>query len=274
MRKVLDINYLHEPELKNYLSSSVENCVVLPDYFGMEQYKDGKVQTTLRNLGIISKYPRQAIVLKGTRKIIQLKAQEAGMARRMIDADQTKEFPKFCKAIAALAAGDERYSRDFESHVLAAKGHFEKVRQDMTDMGETISDIGKSLGPAALQEIRTKQALSEATFKKLIEQMMWFSGEMFSKHPDVKEFPHTLKAACGTFIFRFSLCAYVWVIERLSTGAVKKLSPDKTVNHVTDMGYAAYATFFDGLLTKDSLMLQVFHDSRTLLNFIRRRAES
>lgn len=72
MKKVIDANYFQDPALTDYLRSDKRNFVVFPDYACMEAYKGSAIKNISKSIEIVSQFPDQVIVLKGTRDIVKL----------------------------------------------------------------------------------------------------------------------------------------------------------------------------------------------------------
>jgi hypothetical protein len=85
--------------LSTYLAASTLNHVVLTDYASMEAYK-GDAQVIYRSMRILSAYPKQVIILKSTRDVCSLSAQQTASPENLIDHDQTQGFPTFCRNLA------------------------------------------------------------------------------------------------------------------------------------------------------------------------------
>ena len=102
---IVDSNYLQNDRLREYLSESETNFVVLTDYAAMEAYKDNTLKSIFRSMEILSDFPAQVIVLKGTQKVCRLSGRSAGLTRRMICADQTHGFSEFCDRLKRAKAG-------------------------------------------------------------------------------------------------------------------------------------------------------------------------
>jgi hypothetical protein len=69
MRKVVDSNFLRSPTLREYLSEGTGNCAVLIDYAAMEAHKGDTLETIYRSMEILTEFPSQVIVLKGTQAV-------------------------------------------------------------------------------------------------------------------------------------------------------------------------------------------------------------
>src|ERR1700682_6299677 len=124
-RKVIDSGMLQSPLLHRYLSASASNYAVLPDFVSIEAYKIGSIDRILERWEVISQFPKQVIVLKGTSKICGLRGRPSGLQRRLIDDKQTAGFGEFCTGLKLARAGDVRYGRALMRLGAAAKGEID-----------------------------------------------------------------------------------------------------------------------------------------------------
>lgn len=69
-----------------------------------------------------------------------------------------------------------------------------------------------------------------------------------------------------SFQFRYSLCTYSLVLKWIMKDGYNNVSNDKLRNDFIDMVYAAYATFFDGIITKDKKLLEIYQFARWLID--------
>ena len=83
MRKVVDSNFLRSDQLHKYLSKTTNNCVVLTDYAAMEAYKGDTLASIYRSMEILSQFPKQVIVLKGTQAVCGLRGRRAGVTKEV-----------------------------------------------------------------------------------------------------------------------------------------------------------------------------------------------
>ena len=56
------------------------------------------------------------------------------------------------------------------------------------------------------------------------------------------------------------------VLRWISEGRVENVKPAKLRNDIVDMGYVAYATFFDGILTREKKVQEIYEESCLLLD--------
>lgn len=111
MRKVIDNSMLQPAVLQRYLSASSSHFAVVPDFVAIESYKVASLEEILKRWRIISQFPRQALVLKGTSIVCGLRGRGRGLQARMIDHKQTAAFPRFCAGLKQAQIGDARYQR-------------------------------------------------------------------------------------------------------------------------------------------------------------------
>jgi hypothetical protein len=93
---------------------------------------------------------------------------------------------------------------------------------------------------------------------------MLLAGQLFKEHPSVTEWPRGPELR-NTFIFRYALCGYVSILKRIEDGGPGKTKPEKLRNDVIDINFAAFATYFDGLLTMDKRAGEIYADADFLL---------
>lgn len=104
--------------------------------------------------------------------------------------------------------------------------------------------------------LRSGFRFSDVMVDKLMRDVLQISRLMFSNHPRGKFIPDK-KEVFNTFIFRFALSAYVLALRRISFGGADKVKAEKLRNDLVDMTFAAYASFFDGLLTEDKRLQEI-----------------
>ncbi len=76
----------------------------------------------------------------------------------------------------------------------------------------------------------------------------------------------SLENAIYGFPFRFALTGYGVAIWWIKAGGHQTVAAHRLRNDLTDAVYAAYATFFDGILTKDKKLGEVYVFAKTVLS--------
>lgn len=271
IRKVVDTNQLRDLALRRYLARSKQNFAVLPDYTAMEAYKGKTLTNIFESMEILADFPKQVIVLKGTRKICGLSGRQAGLQRRMIDTRQTTEFPTFCGDLKIARAGNDRLqSRLLEHSKEATKYLDETLIVDAAGLLRRMETVScATYSPDELKILRKPiQQLNLTIAKKILVSVFALAGGVFEDHPARERWPKDLERFRNTFQFRFALCAYLLMLEWISTGSVTATNPKKVRNDMIDVGVAAYATFFDGLLSKDGKARHIYDHAMAILTTV------
>jgi hypothetical protein len=133
MRKVVDSNFLQCDALRRFLAKSQRNFAVLADYAAIEAYKADTLDILYRDMAILSDFPTQVIVLKGTQIICGLRGRTAGLQRRMIDQDQTRGFGQFCRRVNSARQGNPSFQRQLAEHGRVARHHMEQTDSPFTE---------------------------------------------------------------------------------------------------------------------------------------------
>lgn len=128
-----------------------------------------------------------------------------------------------------------------------------------------IKGISKLYDPSDLKALRKDEELSEDFMDRITKNIIELTKLLLAKHPDVKTLPK-FDLLRNSYIFRFTVCAYFLSLRWIKDGGIDQLSPQKLRNDVVDMSYATYGTYFDGLLSMDKKMNEIYIDS---LNYLR-----
>lgn len=258
MKKIIDANFFQDPRLAYYLESDKRNMVVFCDYACMEAYKGNAIKNISQSLEIVSKFPDQVVVLKGTRDVIKLTL-SINHAEVLEDIIQTKEFEIFCLGVKRAIQGDVALVNQILKHGQIALSHFDKMCKDTLLVAQGITEFSKSYKLEHLKALRKKEELKIEVIGKILKDIMLLAISLFRKHPDVQEIPQAPQVK-NTYIFRFAIGAYLLNLQWLSDGGIENVSLDRLRNDVVDMFYVAYATFFDGLLTSDNKMKKIYQE--------------
>jgi hypothetical protein len=260
---VVDSNFLQRGELRQYLTTSKSNLVVLTDYASMEAYKGNTLVSIYRSMAILSEFPKQVLILKGTQTVCGLRGRQSGLQRRLIDEGQTRGFPVYCRRLSAAKAGDKSLQKQLLTRGLAADAQMERMLRDAQKMAGRLEELAKTFTKDELLALRTHSPLPLGMVEKIIKNIMWVAGFLFNDHPRTKRLP-LWNEVPNTFIFRLAICMYIWALNWISVGGAKGAKPTTILNDMIDLNFAAYATFFDGLLTADQKLSRLHSDADRL----------
>jgi hypothetical protein len=267
MRRVLDANCFQDPLLDEYLRSSTDNFVVFTDFACMETYKPASVANIYKSIQVAARYPAQVLVLKPTPEIIRLQDRDPHLGPdEFVDVEQTKGFAKFCEGVRRAAGGDKWFERQVLGFRREALRHFDRMLSDAEGYGDSIAAVRGSLTAEHVRALRERAPLSPGDGQKMIEMILWIAGILFRDHPEVTRLPKPFSAARKTHIFRIALANYVLAARWIGDGGAVGVKSERLRNDIVDMTYVAFATQFDGLLSRDKKMLELYEETRFILD--------
>ena len=265
MRKVVDSNYLQDMRLDAFLSSNVNNYVVLTDYAAMEAYKGDTLKSIYKSMSIVSRFPNQVLILKSTRIVCGLKSSAKGMQKRLIDSSQTKDFNIFCKQLKRAEHGNTAYQAPLLEHGKAATEHIDSMLNDAAGIIDSISEISKEYSKEELKIFRTQtHPYTQDMIGKIKKHILIMSTSLIKNHPNASNKYNSVELG-GSYIFRYSLCCYLLTLDWISHGGASGVNDKRIRNDIVDMTFVAYATFFDGLLTNDSKANVIYQEAKLIL---------
>lgn len=267
MKKVLDANCFQDPLLEEYLHASPENRVVFTDFACMETYKPASIASIHKSLSIVSRYPAQVVVLKPTPTIIALQDKRpSASTAEFTDDEQTRGFAAFCEGVRRAAEGDARYGRQIEALRLEALAHFDTMLDEAKGFHESVAAVRASLRPEHVRALRERAPLSREDAQEMIRNIVLLAGFMFANHPMTTRIPQPFDVASKTHIFRMALANYLLTVRWIGDGGAAGVRPERLRNDAVDMTYVAYATRYDGLLSLDKKMVELYEEARFILD--------
>jgi hypothetical protein len=257
MRKIVDSNFLQSSRLADYLGRSKTHFAVLTDYAAMEAYKGNTLSSIHRSMEILSAYPSQVIILKNTLLVCGLRPRTSHLQRRMIDREQTAGFDQYCSHLKEAANGNKMIQDQLLAMGREADEHMERMLRDAEKMGETLGSVAKTFTDEELKILRKRLPYPKTMLEKISNQAMVIAAILFRDHPRLARLPNAQQLP-STYIFRFSLGAVFLALKKIETGADATLSPAKFRNDLVDLSFATYWTFFDGILTEDKNLKELY----------------
>jgi hypothetical protein len=260
MRMIVDSNFLQRNEMRAYLSQSVDHYAVLTDYAAMEAYKDNTLVSIYRSMAILAEFPTQVIVLKGTQFVCGLKGSASEISRQMIDDEQTREFSEYCRNLKAAEAGNSLLQGQLLDLGREANAHMERMLKDAKGMGAAFEGIAKTYTANELRILRTGATYTGPLIERTIKNILLFAGFLFKDHPGVNALPQA-RELTDRFIFRMALCGFVLALRWISVNGTINVKPERMRNDLVDINFAAFATYFDGLLTADEKLKAIHYEA-------------
>jgi len=267
MRKIVDSNYLQSPKLAKYLASSSQNYAVMTDYAAMEAYKGDTLNGIYKSMGILVKHPRQVIVLKNTSIVAWLNGRGSGLQSRFIDHKQTREFSIFCRNLAAAENGNHDLERKILEHGRLANEHMKNLLKTAESMSSAVRSLTKHYTKDELRILRADSPLTEEMANKLIQDVLRIAAAAFTDNSKIQKWPDD-STLPNTFVFRSALCYYLLALEWIKVGGASGANAATLRNDIVDSNFAAYSTYFDGLLSTDVKLVRIYKTASFLLSNI------
>jgi hypothetical protein len=181
---------------------------------------------------------------------------------RLIDWEQTGQFDRFCHGLVLAEQGDVNVRKQILNLGREAAAHIDKMLNDVGKSAEAIPDMLSIYSKNELQILRTGEGLTQEIVEKIGSHILMLTAFIMRDHPEVKSVPDD-PALLDTFIFRQSVCAYVWALR--SVGGPAPTNVQRVRNDIIDTNFATYATFFDGLMSADKRANGIYADATNVL---------
>lgn len=264
MKYVVDSNQLQTERLRAFLTGSSHNLVVLPDFIAMEAYKGEPLKTIFKSMSILSDFPEQVLILKGSAKVCGLSGRRKGLQRRLIDDEQTRSFPEYTRALRLPEAGNPRLQSQILELGKSANEHLDKMRDEALNIRGAIEILGSHYTKEERAALRMREEYNSELIDKLVRTVMEMTAMIFRDSPLVRR-PPSYTELPNTFIFRVTFALYLLGLSRFSQGGFGELSPEKLRNDFVDMMLVAYGSYFDGLLSSDKNVNYMYQETCLLL---------
>jgi hypothetical protein len=251
MKCVIDSNYLRDERLRTYLGASPLNIAILTDYAAMEALKGDALVGMYESMRVLACYPSQVQILKTTLIACGLSGVGKGLQRRLVNVPLTSEFGLFCNNLAAARSGSTPLTTQLRSLGVEARAHLARVEADARGFADASAEVANLFSPQERHDIVHTCHYTEHLMRKLLLNVMHLSMVIFERHPSVRRLPSS-DELINTYIFRSSLCVLLLAFDYASVGGVAGKSTARIRNDMVDSHFATYATFFDGLLSKDA----------------------
>jgi hypothetical protein len=258
VKKVVDVGALRGPDLENYLSKSHRNFAVITEFTTMEMFAGNPEKNLRESLSVVSKFLEQVILLKGHEEISKISGRSKGLQKRLEDDGKTRAFMKYCQALfCGKTASHPNLAYDIADKGNVANSWKNRITQKTESVRNGIATLKQRINPDDLRAIRGGKLASPAFTDQLVSDIMGLTALYFRDAVRLQPMPDSDEAVY-TFIFRYALCAYALSLKWVIQGGHANAKNETLRNDYIDMTYAAYATLFDGLITRDSKLQELY----------------
>lgn len=264
MKKIIDVNYLRDSELRKYLEEDKDNSVLFTDYACMESLKGGSLINIKKSLKIISNFPDQVLVLKNTNDILNENLYSLQQNDSLIDQNQTNEFCNFCLGVKKTSEGDSFFGKQLLEKSQLATSDLEKKKDYASIVLNGIELLSKELDQNFVKVLRTTKPWTSSEYEYIWRSVIYICKKLFEKHNKVPDKNNFIRH----YIFRYALASYLLALKWIGDGGWQNYSKEDMRNDLVDMSYVAYATYFDGVLSKDSKINEIYEKTNNFIDKI------
>ena len=136
---------------------------------------------------------------------------------------------------------------------------------DMRGMVDAYKGIEETYTEDEIREFRTDNPYSHSTLERLLDHIGVQTHEFMKRHPYGIKIPQKQELP-NTFLFRFSVCTNLLLIRWVRDGSNPTINTSKLRNDIVDANFATFATYFDGLLSKDDKANAIYAEARYVLH--------
>jgi len=264
VRKVIDIGAAQAPMLGDYLSKSSKNFIVICDAAQMEMLKGDAILNIRKSLEVAARYPDQVLVLKHDREIAKLDPRPKGLQNRLICAGQTKVFPVICQSIFSNFSNKNGLTDHILNEQKPIVEYFDNLKNQLGTFRSVMDEAKRKYTVEELKHLRKQEPFPAIPLRVIAEEVFGGSAKLLisalgsNRLPSIENTPFSIQ-------FRLALCHRLLVFKWIQKGGYENMTQEKYGNDFTDMSYAAYATFFDDLVTKDQKLMNIYLTAKRLL---------
>lgn len=258
---VVDTNFLRIPDLEDYLRASERNFVALAEHTRTECCQGDGLKNLEKSLAILGRYSRQVLILKSEKDLAALNGNRHRALVRgdLTDAQQTAEFGAFCEGVRAASRGDLTAIAAIRQMQDEANARADELLNGARLVAEGVNGIAKRLDEGFLHRLRKGESMTAPDLELVRTQVLLWTRLLFEGFDPHGVHGLGFASLRATFPFRKALCCFVLTLLWLEVGGIGNVAMPKLKNDLVDANIAAFATYFDGVLSNDAKLRSV-HD--------------
>jgi hypothetical protein len=130
-----------------------------------------------------------------------------------------------------------------------------------------LEEHAKGYTDAELKALRKREPMSIDMFDKVFGNIVGRATLLIAGNPNIRELPPAAELPY-TFIFRYALTGYLLDLGWMAVGGAKGVKAERIRNDIIDATLAAYATYFQGLLSNDVKAQEVYGDAKAFVKLV------
>ena len=265
---IVDANQLRLRKLTTFLSESENNKIAFTDFACMETLKGNPTINAYLSLRAPAEFSTQVIILKNTRAIIQETCNDSNsLPENLIDKQQTENFRTFYSQIQKASNGNEILKEELLKLGHDATKYIEGMKKDAQSFIDATKQFKTAFSDSDLKILRKGDIYPKDLIDRIVKDILQLTVLLITTHPDNLSLPDW-PSVNKHYVFRYSICGYLLRLKWLSDGGIEQYPVEKMRNDLVDVTYAAHATYFDGLLSDDGKVNEIYIQAKHLIDNI------
>jgi len=251
---------LGSAELAAYLQESKHNLGIITEATMIELHKTRASDVVRDVLRLPCRFPRQIIFLRDEVDLIGMDGTTRRLVRYLIDENQTSYFPNYCSTIVEAPIDDV-----IGRHFSMMESQSDAYMKEFTERAGKIFNLFRAAEPRFddndVVHLRKRQSYPIELQKKLIDMAFAVRQLLIRNDADTRQFPTVTRLAINTYLFRYCLFVALYFARWIKSNRTDLKNEKRIANQLMDMKIGAIASFFDGLLTNDSVLSETYEEA-------------
>ena len=266
---IVDANQLRSQKLATFLSENENNKIAFTDFACMETLKGDPTINAYLSLKIPAEFPSQVVILKNTREIIQETYTDSNsLPENLIDKKQTENFQAFYNQIQKARDGNEVLKQELLKLGHEATKYIEGMKKDAQSFIDATKQFKITFSDSDLKILRKDEIYPKDLIDRIIKEIIQLTALLITNHPDNLSLPDW-PSINKHYVFRYSICGHLLRLKWLSDGGIEQYPIENMRNDLVDITYAAHATYFDGLISNDGKVNEIYNQAKHLIDNIK-----
>lgn len=262
---LVDTNALRRPALEEYLTASRDNHIVLSDLVLIEMRKRNAISTSRQSLAIACRYPMQVYVLKRTHEILDVQVSQVDEVGALLDYPASHDLSLIAQDLyrvpVPLTLTESMAELEAEASLVIVE-----LTSQMASLEDSLVRATKEFNAEQLRQLRTGIGITVETGEIFFRLLKGVVAQFFVTNGlAVGRKGMMIGEAMRMFGFRYALCMMIYYVRWVQHGRQVGRRQELRVNDVIDMQLAAMSTYFNGVLSGDSLVKDTSSTVRSIL---------
>lgn len=214
-------------------------------------------------MSLLIDFPDQVIVPKSTITICGLYLKPSMLPEAIISKEDSELFNTFSKTLKNSKNNLSNFKESLELHQAAANDQIMRIRSDAPLLFEGFRNIEKTYNRDDVKQLR-RGNISTSFFNKIFENTLKTTAILMRDHPSVSHTTSFEMLQYG-FLFRNALCFQVLFMRWVSKGSPDNFNLNTTINDIIDMNFITFSLYFDGILSNDKKLVEIYTDTKKIL---------